>query len=733
MAEIEDAAKAQQGKVTGVIIPPPEIRAVVDKTANFVARIGKTFEEKIINSEEGKTAKFNFMKAYDPYHAYYEFKIREFEEGGPSAAPAPPPAPVERDIAKEQAEAQAAGQKQSVTEVRASLVSPIARFAMNRPEHPPAPFEYSIEQPSGFSAVDMDIIKITAQYSAANGREFLGGLAQRELRNPQFDFLKPSHFLFSYFTSLVDAYAKILRPPADSLEKIKQRTDKMTALEQAVNRWGWTRAEEERKKRESAEADAERIAFQSIDWFDFVVVETIDFDDNELGDVIGLGVMDVQGEASREEKSNRHELSSMPPPQPTPSGAMPPPPAATKYVSAGDEMDVDMDMDMDMEEDQPGEVEVEVEEEVEINVVSDYQPRMAQKASSGAPMTMVDPLSGKVVPVDEVGEHMRVQLLDPRWRLEQQRFQEKQKETGYAEGSSIADSLKNFAKQRSDIFGQKQKAVGDEQKVEPVQWDGYHSSIEATKAMQRTIAAQNPTPATPAVPLNAAGPSLPKYTPPVVSLPPPSAPPMVPPPPPVASSSSAAAAPVPPAPTPLPMPSQIAPPPTIPTTLPPLTTAPLPPPSMPQTMPVPQLPVGLPVGQPPVPLPPTPAPLPPSDEPANKKAKTEALVPADEFAARYRAPITVFVITPSENTPQGDSWGLTGKQLRVTILVSASVKDLKSTIAQALQDAGAGEPMPANKMQLKHALGGFLKDANSLASHNVGDGEVCELSVKTRR
>jgi hypothetical protein len=72
----EDVSKAMQGKVIGVIIPPPDIRAVVDKTAQFVARNGKSFEQRILGSGEGKTAKFNFMKQFDPYHAYYEQKIR---------------------------------------------------------------------------------------------------------------------------------------------------------------------------------------------------------------------------------------------------------------------------------------------------------------------------------------------------------------------------------------------------------------------------------------------------------------------------------------------------------------------------------------------------------------------------------------------------------------------------------------------------------------------------------
>jgi Surp module len=48
----------QQGKVRGIIQPPPDIRAIADKTARFVAKNGKSFEQRILNSEEGRyTAK----------------------------------------------------------------------------------------------------------------------------------------------------------------------------------------------------------------------------------------------------------------------------------------------------------------------------------------------------------------------------------------------------------------------------------------------------------------------------------------------------------------------------------------------------------------------------------------------------------------------------------------------------------------------------------------------------
>ena len=63
--------------ISGVIRPPPDIRAVADKTALFVAKKGR-----ILSSDKGKTPKFAFLHASSPFHAYYEAKIREHEEGG---------------------------------------------------------------------------------------------------------------------------------------------------------------------------------------------------------------------------------------------------------------------------------------------------------------------------------------------------------------------------------------------------------------------------------------------------------------------------------------------------------------------------------------------------------------------------------------------------------------------------------------------------------------------------
>ncbi len=65
------------------------------------------------------------------------------------------------------------------------------------------------------SSVELDTIKLTAQFVARNGKAFLTGLAQREHTNVHFSFLKPTHSLFSFFTRLCDAYSRVLMPPKE--------------------------------------------------------------------------------------------------------------------------------------------------------------------------------------------------------------------------------------------------------------------------------------------------------------------------------------------------------------------------------------------------------------------------------------------------------------------------------------------------------------------------------------
>lgn len=86
-------------------------------------------------------------------------------------------------------------------------------------------------------------------------------------------------------------------------------------------------------------------------------------------------------------------------------------------------------------------------------MVTDYKPGVATGAATALPTMVIDPITGATVAAADLSDHMRIQLMDPKWREQQARAAEKQKDTALAEGDSIAASLKSMARKRGDIFG----------------------------------------------------------------------------------------------------------------------------------------------------------------------------------------------------------------------------------------------------------------------------------------
>ncbi|EDO28442.1 predicted protein [Nematostella vectensis] len=156
---------------------------------------------------------------------------------------------------------------------------------LNIPKEPPPEYEFMADPPS-ISALDLDIVKLTAQFVARDGRQFLTNLMQREQRNYQFDFLRPQHSLFNYFTKLVEQYTKVLIPPANIKEKLKEDIhDPHKVLDRVKYRVEWVKHQEKEKQKLEDEREKERVAFASVDWHDFVVVETVEFKDDETGNL----------------------------------------------------------------------------------------------------------------------------------------------------------------------------------------------------------------------------------------------------------------------------------------------------------------------------------------------------------------------------------------------------------------------------------------------------------------
>lgn len=671
---------ATQTKTIGMIHPPPDIRSIVDKTAQFVARNGPEFEKRILANEKNNV-KFNFLTSTDPYHAYYQHRVSEFKiqlaapaGGAPAAAlanaedGAPPSLQEQADAVAVEAPAKPPGKMME----------------------PPEPEMYTVRLPEQHSAIDLDIIKLTAQFVARNGKTFLTGLTNREHSNAQFHFLKPTHSMFTFFTALADAYSKVLMPPKGLVEKLKKDVDNKTGiLERCLHRLEWERSQERARQKAEDEIEQERLQMALIDWHDFVVVETIEFaeeEDEELPQPMTV-----------EEVIRRSKAS-----------------AADEDVQEATETDKDMEMDMDEEELQM------VEEGMKTTTISDSNGTKATEAAQAPPVSedeeeapmrivtgwkrpeerlaaekdavkfVVSPITNELIPINEMAEHMRISLIDPKYKEQKERMMAKLRETTLATDDEISRNIVGLARTRPDIFGTTEEEVSNAVKAEievkkdepkQVIWDGHTGSISrtATQAMAQTMTLDEqiaaihrekanlaadgrplPGPAAPPVPKLAATPARPPLPPvglapniprpahlpgqaPTIQVTPPLAP----------TPARPAILPTPPPLRQAPIPPSLPTPPVLisrpPPPAPPTVTHPPPmgpPPGMGQYMPPPPRPyLPMPVAPPPPPqlsaMPPPPppeeAPPPPPEEPEPKRQKVDEvlLIPEDQFLVQH--------------------------------------------------------------------------------------------------
>ena len=105
----------------------------------------------------------------------------------------------------------------------------------------------------------------------------------REIRNFQFDFLKPQHSNFPYFTKLVEQYTKVILPSKDVDTELARNSGFDEVLKDVKYRVAWEKHQKAIKDRADEESEKERIAYAQIEWHDFVVVQTVDYQPSETG------------------------------------------------------------------------------------------------------------------------------------------------------------------------------------------------------------------------------------------------------------------------------------------------------------------------------------------------------------------------------------------------------------------------------------------------------------------
>ncbi|KAK7280358.1 hypothetical protein RJT34_25421 [Clitoria ternatea] len=761
------ATVATHTRTIGIIHPPPDIRTIVDKTAQFVAKNGPEFEKRIIANNTGNV-KFNFLNSSDPYHAYYQHRLTEFRAQNQSSA-LQPPSLLPADLAVTES-APTAPVPDSNGVAAAEKPDLSAQFKpVRKVLEPPEAEQYTVRLPEGITGEELDIIKLTAQFVARNGKSFLTGLTSREVNNPQFHFLKPTHSMFTFFTSLADAYSKVLMPPKGLTEKLKKSvSDMTTVLERCVNRLEWERSQEQARQKAEDEIEQERIQMAMIDWHDFVVVETIDFADDEDEE--------LPPPMTIEEVIRRSKVS------------------ATEEDIAEPEKEVEMEMDEeeahlveegmraasleDKDDGKQNEGGVATERpESPMRIVKNWKrPEERIPAERDPTKFVVSPITGELIPISEMSEHIRISLIDPKYKEQKERMFAKIRETTLAADDEISRNIVGLARTRPDIFGTTEEEVSNAVKAEiekkndeqpkQVIWDGHTGSIgrTANQAMSQSIGNEDQYDASNNEMKNLPGPAAPPPRPGMPSvrpLPPPpglalnlprvplqySAPtsgalPMHPPRPPVIPMMPPSIRPAPPPPMPMTSVQQSVmggqPPPMPPSIhmnnqgihIPPppgsqFTPVPVPRPYVPLSVPPSVMPMmhppPLPQGMPPPPPPEeAPPPLPEEPEPKRQRLDDSSLIPEDQFLGQHPGPVRISV-----SVPNIDEGNLKGQVLEITVQsLSETVGSLKEKIAGEIQ-------LPANKQKLS-GKPGFLKDNMSLAHYNIAGVETLTLTLRER-
>ncbi|KAF4589130.1 Splicing factor 3A subunit 1 [Ophiocordyceps camponoti-floridani] len=439
-----------------VVLPPREIRTVLEKTAGYVARNGAVFEDRI-RDKESRNPKFSFLYPSDAYYNFYQWRLSEIKAG-------------------------------RGTDIAAGRAGEVPK--PEKPKGPPAPPElhYSAKMPR-INQKDMDVLKLTAQFTAKFGRQWMTQLAQREAGNPQFQFLIPNHTFHNFFQHVVEQYSKVLKHHETSklreemLSEARSNLAKQyRVLDRAKQRAEYAKYQETEKQKREEEETKKKEDFARVDWSDFVVVETITFTDADetanLPPPTSLSELEYASLEDRNKASisaNFRIEEAMPgedmETHQQPAHTLPPRPVSTPQQTAPDNQPAQFPVPeqksaerLAMEAEEARRIQERAEAQARMQqaqaearggagpmkIKENYVPRAAQRAASKVQMALC-PNCKQQIPMNELDEHMRIELLDPSWKEQKAKADSRYAHSNISH-ADVANNLKRLASQRSDVF-----------------------------------------------------------------------------------------------------------------------------------------------------------------------------------------------------------------------------------------------------------------------------------------
>lgn len=424
----------------GMIIPPPEVRELLEKTATYIAN--KPSLEIKVKERHSNDIRFTFLHKTNPYHSYYQHRVLQLRN-------------QQSNETAQQPEIKQPSIQEKETEIEGAKISYLKSFrakseSARQQTQTKQQYEdiYTIPDISPRpTTLSLEVMKLTARYGAEYGIEFIRNISIREQRNHTFDFLKPMHVHFAIFQKLMDSYVHIMKLGRTCVDKDLDVEIELNHLNEnnydimndVWNLHDWDCQQAERQL-EADLNEREKFRKAQIDWHDFIVVATVDFKSTEDED-----------EADEEEILNVPVSDARLLPKMLA--------AARKEVAEREKNKGDIDMDLDGHNNnnnnnskdtrvELGNVDSDIPidrirsslnnngnvEKEKIEVTNGDGKEKGKEASVVLP-------SGQKVPLSKAEQFVKVELLDRSYKNERARAAEKSRVRNLAGGDEVARHL----------------------------------------------------------------------------------------------------------------------------------------------------------------------------------------------------------------------------------------------------------------------------------------------------
>ena len=338
---------------------------------------------------------------------------------------------------------------------------------------PPLPNSFLVAVPEDISKRQQRLMKQCAQFVAVNGSKCLHEMTARYSgKNAvtrdvnevgmSFDFLKPTHKDFGFFTALIEQYSKVCHEVTIGNELMDQLNSQCKSgslgaiLKSANDRLKWIQYQTESKK-VLGEQKTKEESDDDVDWQDFVVVQTIDLYDEAQAQ--------KQAEEAKRSEQIKTQLSKI-----KQEIALQNNFEAISNINTF-EPNAALDPNMLVKRDY---------QRIPISEKERVQQELEQKSKS-----QPCPKCNQMIQVARWKEHIKICLMDTQTWLQQKQDVEVRKQLpSLAEGQEIANNLKRFASQRPDLYQdlpevKLPEVAGGGPKVV---YDGKHQSLTRTHA-----------------------------------------------------------------------------------------------------------------------------------------------------------------------------------------------------------------------------------------------------------